>query len=177
MSTQPRRNRRRIRVTRRFGRRRVAAALLVFAVAAAGIAAGKTGLLVLAGALLPAAALAAARTLARRRRLTRRHRLDPWPTNPPIETIAADLRRLLWQHDAVTRSGDMLGGARRVWSLEAAITRRATQAARALEVPHPSLPEHRGLDRSELRMLVRALAAEGLVLPATVGLMVPESRR
>lgn len=106
-----------------------------------------------------------------------RGRPEPQPAGPPIEHIAADLRRLLWQHDAVVRSGDPPGPAKRLWALETAITRRATQAARALEVPHRSPPEHRGLDRAQLRMLLRALAAAGLALPATVGLMARDSRR
>jgi hypothetical protein len=177
MSKQPRRSRHRTRAMRRFGWRRVVGALLVFAFAASGVAAANPGLLVLAGALLLPTALRAAHIRVRRRCLAKRHRLDPWPTNPPIEEIAADLRRLLWQHDAVMRSDKVVGSARRLWSLEAAITRRATQAARALDVPHPSPPEHRGLGRSELHVLLNALAAEGLVLPATVGLMVPDNQR
>lgn len=149
----------------------------VFTFAAAGVATGNRVLLILAAGPLVAAAWGAVHVRLRRRRVTKGRQLDPSPTSPPIEKIAADLRRLLWRHDAVMRSGDVVGSARRLWSLEAAITRRATQAARALEVPHPSPPEYRGLGRSELHVLLTALAAEGLVLPATVGLMVPDSRR
>jgi hypothetical protein len=176
MSKQPRDSRRTWEM-RRFSRRRVVGVLVVFAFAAAGVAAGNPVLLVLAATLLLPAALSAAHARIRRRRVTEQNRLDPWTTNPPIEEIAADLRRLLWQHDAVMRAGNVVGAARRLWSLEAAITRRATQAARALEVSHPNPPEHRGLGRSELHMLLNALAAEGLVLPATVGLMVPYNQR
>jgi hypothetical protein len=102
--------------------------------------------------------------------------LVPHPANPPIERIAADLRRLLRQHDLVLRSADMVTAARHLWALETAITRRAAQAARALEVPYPSPPEHRGLDRPQLRLLLRALANHGLVIPMTVGLMAPDGR-
>jgi hypothetical protein len=176
MSRQPRRGRR-AGVTRCFTRRRVVAALVVFVLAAAGVAAGKTVLVVLAAALLVAAALSAARTLVRWRRVSKSELLGPWTTNPPIKEVAADLRRLLWQHDAAIGSGKVTGAERRVWGLEAAITRRATQGARALGVPHATPPDHRGLDRSDLRLLLRALAAEGLALPPTAGLMVPDSRR
>jgi hypothetical protein len=113
------------------------------------------------------------------RRLTRRRRTQwqPHPSSPPIEHVAADLRRLLWQHDLVVRRHLVELPAKRLWALETAITRRATQAARALEVPHPAPPRHRGLDRPQLSRLLRALVAEGLALPLNVGLMVPDHRR
>jgi hypothetical protein len=104
-------------------------------------------------------------------------RAHPHPHNPPIERVAADLRRLLWQHDLVVRHQDVAAPAKRVWALETAITRRATQAARALEVPYPEPPAYRGLDRPQLHSLLRALADQGLVLPATVGLMVRDGGR
>src|SRR4051812_6955556 len=65
---------------------------------------------------------------------------DLAPVGPPIEQIAAHLRRVLWQHDAFARSDDTLAHGRRVWALEAAISYRATQAARALGVPHRDEP-------------------------------------
>jgi hypothetical protein len=92
------------------------------------------------------------------------------PVNAPIEQVAADLRRLVRQHDLAVRSLVPVS-AKRLWALELAITRRATQAARALEVPHPDPPAYRGLDPQQLGRLLRALAAEGVVLPRTVGLM------
>ena len=60
------------------------------------------------------------------------------PANPPIEQIAADLRRMLRTHDGVVRMSDIATTARRVRALEAAISTAALQAARALEIPHPN---------------------------------------
>ena len=91
-------------------------------------------------------------------------------TNTPIELVAADLRRLLRQHDLALRSLVPVSD-KRLWALELAITRRATQAAQALEVPHPVPPAYRGLDAPQLGRLLRALAAEGVVLPRTARLM------
>jgi hypothetical protein len=110
------------------------------------------------------------------RRLVDQHRAkrNPQPINRPIEQIAADLRRMLWQHDAFARSTDIPMRARRMCALEAAISRGAAQAARALDVPYPDRPAYAGFNRPQLRRLLRALAAEGLVLPATVGLLAPD---
>jgi hypothetical protein len=138
---------------------------------------GRIVLLMLSPALLFGAAryapsgVQAVRRLADRRRAGR----DPQPSSPPIERIAADLRRLLWQHDMFARSSDMQMRALRLWVLEAAISDRATEAARALEVPYPDRPADAGFDQRQLRRLLRALAAEGLVLPPTVGLLAPDS--
>jgi hypothetical protein len=139
---------------------------------------GATLLVVLASAVVVRAAVRAGReTFASREAgLELPDHLFPHPASPPIECIAADLRRLLRQHDLVLRSADMVTAARHLWALETAITRRAAQAALALEVPHPSPPEHRGLDRPQLRLLLRALAHKGLVIPMTVGLMAPDGR-
>lgn len=101
--------------------------------------------------------------------------LEPAPSGPPIEWIAGELRRLLWQHDVSERLIGTGTPAKRLWALEAAITHRATQAARALDVPHPDPPAHRGFTRPKLRRLLRALAAEGLMLPPWVALMAPDS--
>ncbi len=110
------------------------------------------------------------------RRRTGSGAAEPWlqPSGPPIEQIAADLRRLLWQHDRYVRSIDIAMSDRRLWSLEVAISHQATQAARALRVPHPDPPEHRGYDKLQLRSLLHALAAEGLVLPPAVALLAPD---
>ena len=75
----------------------------------------------------------AVRRRIRRRRAERAMR----PANPPIERIAADLRRMLRTHDGVVRTSDIATTARRVRPLEAAISTAALEAARALEVPHP----------------------------------------
>ena len=87
---------------------------------------------------------------------------------PPIEKLAADLRRLLWNHDKVPRSADVAMCAGRLRALEGAIAICATQAARSLDVPYPDPPKPGGLDQKpQLRLLLRALAAAGLVLPLT----------
>jgi hypothetical protein len=118
---------------------------------------------VLAGGLLGVRA-------ARRAVVRRGERTALEATNTPIELVAADLRRLLRQHDLALRSLVPVS-AKHLWALELAITRRATQAAQALEVPHPAPPAYRGLDAPQLGHLLRALAAEGVVLPRTAGLM------
>jgi hypothetical protein len=95
----------------------------------------------------------------------------PQPTIPPIERIAADLRRLLWEHHRFLRSNDYPRRALRVSALETAISHCAAQAARALDVPCPAMPEDGRFEKPELRRLLRALAAEGLVLPSAVELL------
>jgi hypothetical protein len=107
----------------------------------------------------------------------RRAELSLEPSGPPIEQLAADLRRLLWRHDRMTRgsgAGSQLGW---MQALEAAISARAMQAARALGVPYLDPPACGGLGTVELRRLLRALAAEGLVLPEEVGLLAPGGPR
>jgi hypothetical protein len=106
----------------------------------------------------------------------RRAETNLLPSYPPIERIAADLRRLLWEHDRFARLDDITTRTLRLSALEAAITYRATQAARALEVPHPDPLALSGLGKPQLRRLLHALAAEGLVLPPAVGLLAPDSR-
>ena len=93
------------------------------------------------------------------------------PTAPqayglPIEKLAADLRRLLRLHGALTESAHSALCAHRVWAVEAAIGARAIEAAAALGVPHP-WPDTSGLlTRTQLSALLTDLAAAGLVLPA-----------
>jgi hypothetical protein len=175
---------------------RLAARLLVSAVALVG---GAAIIVLLAGGSVPVAVIVrssqvvlvilsptlffgtifwAPRGIEAARRLIADHRAkrNPQPIGPPIEQIAADLRRLLWQHDTFARSHDLPMQARRLWGLEAAISDRATQAARALDVPHPDRPAAVGLGRSQLRRLLQDLAAEGLALPPTAGLLAPDSR-
>jgi hypothetical protein len=112
-----------------------------------------------------------------RRLAGRRYDSTSQPTNPPIEQLAADLRRLLWHHDMVKRSTDVAMRARRLRALEGAITDCATQAARAIDVPYPDRPAHGEFDKPQLRRLLRALAAAGLVLPTAVELLAPDGRR
>jgi hypothetical protein len=196
MSVQPSgRWRRRPGATWRFVGRHIVAAmlLLVVVVGVAGlvlllggrsmpdagiIKAGQIVLLILSPSLLFGAVCYAPRGFRAARRLidNRRAETGPQPTGPPIERIAADLRRLLWQHDMLTRSGDLPMRARRLWGLQAAITDCAIQAARALDVPHADPPASAGFERAQLRRLLRSLADAGLVLPPTAGLLAPDSR-
>jgi hypothetical protein len=98
-----------------------------------------------------------------------RHPEPPQPAGPPIEQLAADLRRLLRLHGELTVSAHLAMRAHRLWAVEAAIGDRAVEAARALDVPHraPTLPG--ALRRDELVALLQSLSAAGLVLPAKVG--------
>jgi hypothetical protein len=179
---------------RRFGARQMSPVLLLLAV----ILAIGGFLLVIPGQSTPVAGIAAAGLIAalllspplliwagvRRRHGVRRRwpgggrRGDPSlrPSNPPIEQIAADLRRMLWQHDTIARSNDIAMPRTRLRALESAISVSALQAARALRVSHPDPPPFGGLETYELRQLLRALRTEGLVLPSQVGLLAPDSR-
>jgi hypothetical protein len=112
---------------------------------------------------------------ARRRTRGRRDERAMRPTNPPIEQIAADLRRMLRTHDGIVRTRHIATTDRRVRALEAAISTSAVQAARALEVSHPKPAPYGAMETSQLRPLLQALRAEGLVLPADVGLTQPDS--
>ena len=105
----------------------------------------------------------------------RRSAAWPVPLGPPIEQIAADLRRLLWQHDALVRQAAGGPWDRRVWSREIGIVYRAEQAARALDLPVQASSDAPGMDRAQLTGLLRRLAAAGLVLPASVALLAPEN--
>jgi len=184
MSASPRDMRHRQRPAGRFTKRWLSGALLVVALVAALAyllppvrSHSGAGDAVVPSLLTPAILLAVAVRAARRRGRARRRRdggrewVDLRATNPPIERIAADLRRLLWQHETVVCFGGEAAVSKHLWALETAITRRAVQAARALDVPYPTPPENRGLGRSQLTVLLRALAAAGLVLPPAVRLM------
>ena len=97
------------------------------------------------------------------------------PSNSPIEEIAHDLQRLLWEHDMVARSNNVAKLGLRLCFLEAAISDRAMQAARALGVPHPDRPAYGGFDQMRLSRLLNTLSAQGLVLPP-VALLPSDSR-
>jgi hypothetical protein len=101
----------------------------------------------------------------------------PHSSGPPIETLAADLHRLLHMYDALKRSPMQAVRAQRLRAVEAAISDCATEAARALGVPVPDRPAHAGLAPAELSRLLRALADTGLVLPSTVDLLANDRRR
>jgi len=100
----------------------------------------------------------------------------PQPYGPPIEQLAADLRRLLRLHGELTASAALAMRAHRLWAVEAAIAVRATEAARALGVPHREPETPGALRRDELVTLLRALSAAGLVLPAKVGPFTSDGR-
>jgi hypothetical protein len=99
----------------------------------------------------------------------RRRPQPPQPIGPPIEQLAADLRRLLRLHASLTVSAHLAMRAHRLWAVEAAIGMRAVEAARALEIPHREPDLLTTLTRDELLQLLTALSAAGLVLPANVG--------
>jgi hypothetical protein len=103
------------------------------------------------------------------RRWPDRAEREPRPSGPPIERIAADLRRLLRLHDELTASAHLAMCAHRLWAVEAAIGARAVEAAQALDVSYrePAMPG--ALTCTELRDLLHALAGAGLVLPASIG--------
>ncbi|MEV4709136.1 hypothetical protein [Actinoplanes sp. NPDC049316] len=101
---------------------------------------------------------------------------EPRPLGPPIEQLAADLRRLLRLHEALTYSAHIAMRAHRLWAVEAAIAVRAVEAAQALDVPHRQ-PERPGeLTRAELAALLHGLADAGMVLPSTVGHFTSDGR-
>jgi hypothetical protein len=101
---------------------------------------------------------------------------EPKPIGPPIEQLAADLRRLLRLHADLTTSAHLAMRAHRLWAVEAAIGVRAVEAANALEIPHRE-PERPGaLTRDELCGLLYALGDAGLVLPAKVGPFTSDGR-
>lgn len=93
---------------------------------------------------------------------------EPRPLGPPIEQLAADLRRLLRLHDELMRSAHAAMLAHRVWAVEAAIGVRAVEAAQALDVPHRKPGKPGDLTRAELVALLHGLAEAGLVLPAAI---------
>ncbi|PRX20887.1 hypothetical protein CLV67_107164 [Actinoplanes italicus] len=98
----------------------------------------------------------------------RRRSPEAVPYGPPIERLAADLRRLLRLHGELAASAHSAYCAHRLWAVEAAISTRAIEAATALEVPHPHPDRAATLTRTEISALLAALAAAGLVLPARI---------
>jgi hypothetical protein len=140
------------------------------------VIAAKLALLTVTPALLGAAVVYAPRCWAALARLVpERAEREPQPVGPPIERLAADLRRLLRLHDELMTSAHLAMRAHRLWAVEAAIGARAMEAARALDVPYRDVAPG-GLDRTELAALLRSLAGAGLVLPATVGRFTRDGR-
>ena len=126
-----------------------------------------TVLTLLVIALTPSAVAGAAVLLPRAVRAARR-RLTPArsvPSGPPLEQVAADLRRLLAEHGRVVRSPQLPARGRRLAALEAALTDRAVDAARALEVEVPERPRGAALPVPALQALLQDLARSGVVLP------------
>jgi len=130
--------------------------------------------------LLPTLAVGAALQLPRVIRAVRRlavgRRAEPslQPSHPPIERLAADLRRLLQQHEATRQSPGVAMRGRHLRALEGAISDCATEAAMALGLRCAERPAHGALAVPELRQLLLSLAGAGLVLPRTIALMAAE---
>jgi hypothetical protein len=93
------------------------------------------------------------------------------PSHPPIEQLAADLRRLLRQHDAIRQAPGMAMRGRHLRALEGAITDCAVEAASALGLPYPDRPAHGALSRPQLRHLLDTLTSSGLTLPPATGFL------
>jgi hypothetical protein len=122
------------------------------------------------------------RAIQRRRRRQQRprgpaHAPAPAPVRPPIEQLAADLRRLLERHDALKQSTDVAVRGRKLLALEAAITDCAVDAAGALDVPCPPPAGRAALATPALRRLLHALADAGLVIEPLTGVFAAEDRR
>ena len=119
----------------------------------------------------PTLAVAAAVHLPTAVRALRRLRKPPprpaaaGPQGPPIERLAADLRRLLAQHEALTRATSAPVRAARLVALRGAITDCAVDAARAVDVDVPPRAGRAPLPVPDLARLLRSLADAGLVLP------------
>jgi hypothetical protein len=135
--------------------------------------AGQFVVVMLAPTLLVGGGLLVPRVFRSARRLMKRRRVEVVlePQRPPIERLAADLRRLLQRHDTLKQSTDVAMRARHLKALEGAIGDCATEAAHALGVPCPELHERAPMPIPELRRLLRALADAGLVLTPATGLM------
>src|SRR5919112_3013657 len=101
--------------TRRIGRRQRTAALLIAAIGAAVILAllradvrGPVGTIVLL-VVVPVVLIGAVALTVHAlhcRRANRRNLAGPQPVGPPIQHVAAELRRLLWQHDRMVGDRD-----------------------------------------------------------------------
>jgi len=131
---------------------------------------GRLVLIILAPTAIGALAVSAPRWCgAIARAWPERRSAEPTPIGPPIEQLALDLRRLLRLHATMTAGAHHAIRANRVWAIEAAISVRAVEAARALDVPHREPTKPDTLRRDELAALLYALGDAGLVLPAKVG--------
>jgi hypothetical protein len=100
----------------------------------------------------------------------------PVPLHAPIEELAANLRRLLRQHETLRASTGLVMRAHRLVALEAAIADGATEAAAAVGLSYPDRSPGQALSKPDLRRLLHALGDAGLVLPATSTLLGAEER-
>jgi hypothetical protein len=89
------------------------------------------------------------------------------PAHAPIEELAADLRRLLHQHETLRTSTGLVMRAHRLFALEAAIADGATEAAAALGLSYSDRSPGQALSKPDLRRLLNALGDAGLMLPPT----------
>jgi hypothetical protein len=88
----------------------------------------------------------------------------PEPCGPPIEDIAASLRRLQSWLDAYDHSRPIPGKATKVAAASLAYDQVLIEACRALDIPQ-ALAATRGMDREAERMTMQvALEDAGLVL-------------
>jgi hypothetical protein len=132
--------------------------------------------IMLSPSLAIGAALYAPRVFRAARRVVRGPDTTIRPENRPIENVAADLQRLLREHQKVKTSTGIARRAQHLRALEAAITDCAAEAARALGLPSPDRPAHGALSTTELRRLLLALADAGIVLPPAVSLIAADRR-
>jgi hypothetical protein len=132
--------------------------------------------IMLSPSLAVGAALYAPRVVRAALRLVRRGDRVERPDHPPIEQLAADLRRLLGQHETLKRSTDIAMRVQHLRAVEAAIADCALDAAHALGVSCPQRPAHGALTTPQLRGLLRVLADDGLVLPPAVSLLAGDRR-
>ncbi|MFI7540463.1 hypothetical protein [Actinoplanes sp. NPDC049599] len=137
---------------------------------------GKLALITVTPTLIGAAVVYTPRCWAALVRAWPHRPAEPQPTGPPIEQLAADLRRLLRLHDELTRSAHIAMLAHRLWAVEAAIGGRAVEAARALDVPHRQPAQLEMLTRAELSRLLERLALAGLILPTPVAPFTEDGR-
>jgi hypothetical protein len=99
----------------------------------------------------------------------RERRRGPRPSGPPIEQIAADLRRLMREHDRLVRPPPEWHRAHHLRACELALHDRAEEAATALGLPAYADPAGGGTTE-ELAWRLRQLAQAGLVLTEIAGL-------
>ena len=97
----------------------------------------------------------------------RARRSGPQPSGPPIEQIAADLRRLMREHERLVRPSQDWQRAHHVRACESALHDRAEEAATALDLPPAAGPDW---TRADLAVRLRQLSAAGLVLTESAGL-------